>query len=48
LLDHREYDRARILCTPAGREPAAALVAELRSMIAEVELVELRVDDPSD
>ena len=48
LLEHREYAAARILCTPAGREPAAELVAELRETIADVELVELAVVDPSD
>ncbi|HLT39536.1 MAG TPA: sigma-54 factor interaction domain-containing protein, partial [Enhygromyxa sp.] len=48
LLEHREYDRARILCTPAGREPAEDLIAELRRRIAEVELIELGVGDPSD
>ncbi|HVH98431.1 MAG TPA: sigma-54 dependent transcriptional regulator [Enhygromyxa sp.] len=48
LLEHREYERARILCTPAGREPAEGLVAELRRGIADVELLELAVDDPSD
>jgi DNA-binding NtrC family response regulator len=48
LLEHREYERARILCTPAGRGPAESLVAELRRRIAAVELVELAIDDPSD
>jgi DNA-binding NtrC family response regulator len=48
LLEHREYERARILCTPPGREPAESLVAELRRHIAHVELLELAVDDPSD
>ncbi len=48
LLEHREYERARILCTPPGREPAEQLVVELRSRVAEVELVQLDVGDPSD
>jgi len=48
LLEHREYERARILCTPAGREPAEALVTLLRCQVASVELVELDVGDPSD
>ena len=48
LLEHRDYDRVRILCTAAGREPAEGLVSELRCSVGEVELVELRVEDPSD
>jgi DNA-binding NtrC family response regulator len=49
LLEHRDYDAARILCTPAGREPALELVTELRETIAQVELIELcEVRDPSD
>jgi DNA-binding NtrC family response regulator len=48
LLEHREYERARILCTPAGREGAEDLVEQLRGSIAQLELVELRVEDPSD
>jgi two-component system response regulator AtoC len=44
---HR-YHRAVILTVPAGRTRAAALVRELREHIADVELREVPLDDPSD
>ncbi len=44
----RRYDRAIVLTTEPGQRPAQGLVEELGHAIAEVELVVLRIHDPSD